>query len=80
MDSFVSSGIYLAIEKMRHLTLRNLFRSVAVQISQSPEQYLPKEYLDRPHIMPLKIPFEHLLKWDADLDMDELECILANLI
>jgi hypothetical protein len=26
------------------------------------------------------LPFKTLLEWDADLDMDEVECILANLI
>lgn len=41
---------------------------------------LPAEYKGKPYIMPLKLPFEILIKWDPDLDMDELECILANLI
>ena len=29
MEAFVSTGIYLAVEKLRNLTLRNLFKSVA---------------------------------------------------
>jgi hypothetical protein len=36
--------------------------------------------LDKPNIIPLKIPFRVLVKWDNYLDMDELESILANLI
>ena len=30
--------------------------------------------------MPLSLPFSILLKMDDDIDMDELECMLANLI
>lgn len=41
---------------------------------------MPPEFRDKPYIMPLNIPFKQLIKWDPDLDMDELECILANLI
>lgn len=36
--------------------------------------------MDKPNIIPLKIPFRVLVKWDHYLDMDELESILANLI
>jgi hypothetical protein len=36
--------------------------------------------MDKPNIIPLKIPFRVLIKWDNYLDMDELESILANLI
>lgn len=80
MDTFVSSGIYLAVEKLRHLAFRNLFKQCAILLEQEPEKFLPKEYADKPYIMPLQIPFESLIKWDQELDMDELECILANLI
>jgi len=44
MQSFISSGIYLAVEKMRHLTLRNLFKQIALDIQASPETMQPKEY------------------------------------
>ena len=30
--------------------------------------------------MPLKLPFEVMSDWDKEMDMDELECIIANLI
>jgi hypothetical protein len=30
--------------------------------------------------MPLKLPFEVMRDWDKEMDMDELECIIANLI
>jgi hypothetical protein len=36
--------------------------------------------MDKPNIIPLQIPFRVLVQWDAFLDMDELESILANLI
>lgn len=31
-------------------------------------------------ILPLSTPFKMLINWDKDLDIDELECILAGLI
>ena len=36
--------------------------------------------MDKPNVIPLKIPFRILIKWDNYLDMDEMESILANLI
>jgi len=30
--------------------------------------------------MPLKLPFEVMRDWDNEMEMDELECIIANLI
>lgn len=30
--------------------------------------------------MPLKLPLEVMREWDKEIDMDELECIIANLI
>ena len=38
------------------------------------------EYMDKPNVIPLKIPFRILIKRDNYLDMDEMESILANLI
>lgn len=34
MQIFLSSGVYLAVEKMRHLTLRNLFKKIAMEQSE----------------------------------------------
>ena len=36
--------------------------------------------MDKTHVMNLRLPFSVLSQDDKDLDMDELECILANLI
>jgi len=79
MEDFISSGIYLAVEKMRQMTLRNLFKKLAIEIQANPE-LLPENMRSKPHLMHLDTPFKSLVKWDPELDMDELELILANLI
>ena len=65
---------------MRHLTLRNLLKKVALKVQANPEQYSPPQYQDKPYILPLSVPFKIMVDWDPELDMDELECVLANLI
>ena len=70
----------MTVERLRNLALRNLLKQIAEQIAANQEDMLPPELQGKPYIMPLKLPFEKLIKWDPDLDMDELECILANLI
>jgi nuclear mRNA export protein PCID2/THP1 len=77
MQIYLSSGVYLTVEKLRHLTLRNLFKKIAVsQIESEPSELQAKPVL----ILPLSTPFKMLIGWDKDLDIDELECILAGLI
>jgi len=34
MDYFVYGGVYLVVEKLRHLTLRNLIKKVALVVQQ----------------------------------------------
>lgn len=34
---YIQSGVYLAVEKLRHLTLRNLMKKIALAISQKPD-------------------------------------------
>lgn len=80
MEIFIQSGVYLAIEKLRHLTLRNLLKKIAMAIANNPKELQSPEFIDKPYILPLKVIFKNLIKWDNDLDMDELECIIANLI
>eukprot|EP00356_Strombidium_inclinatum_P013420 CAMPEP_0170485510 /NCGR_PEP_ID=MMETSP0208-20121228/4771_1 /TAXON_ID=197538 /ORGANISM="Strombidium inclinatum, Strain S3" /LENGTH=76 /DNA_ID=CAMNT_0010759197 /DNA_START=1192 /DNA_END=1422 /DNA_ORIENTATION=- len=38
------------------------------------------QFKDKLNIMPLTLVFKILSKWDEELDMGELECIIANLI
>ena len=80
MEIFIQSGVYLAIEKLRHLTLRNLVKKIAIAIANNPKDLQSPEFMDKPYILPLKIIFKALMNWDSSLDMDELECIIANLI
>jgi len=38
MEIFIQSGVYLAVEKLRHLTLRNLFKKIALAIAKNPQE------------------------------------------
>jgi len=80
MQVYIQSGVFLSLEKLRHLTLRNLLKKIAITIAQKPKELQAQEYVDKPWIIPLKLPFVVLREWDSELDMEELECILANLI
>ena len=78
MDQYVQSGVFLSIEKLRHLTIRNLIKNVALTIQKQPD--IQEGLIEQPHIIKLEILYHILVKWDPDLDLDELECILANQI
>ena len=64
---FIKAGIYLILEKLKVITLRNLFKKI-YHISGSFQIEVAK--------------FQHALNWLAlsDIDSDETECILANMI
>lgn len=57
-----------------------MFKQIALAIQQNPDELQDPELRDKTHVMNLKLPFSVLSKVDKDLDMDELECMLANLI
>jgi Fe-S cluster assembly ATPase SufC len=75
MQVFIQSGVYFALEKLRYLTLRNLFKKISTALAKNPELCD-----DKPHIIPLSIPFQILREWDSELDIDELECMIAHII
>jgi hypothetical protein len=76
MDSLVQQGVYLVVERLRHLTLRNLVKKVALAVQKDPELQNSKGT----HIVRLDLIFNILREWDPEMDIDELECMLANQI
>ena len=76
MNIYVQSGVFLAIEKLRHLAIRNLVKKVALAIQKEPT--MQQGFEDKPHIIRLESIFFIMKDWDSELDLDELECILAN--
>ncbi len=67
---FISNGTYLVIEKMKTIVYRNLFRSVCYINNESGNDKRV-ELRD----------FQTALQWlGEDVDMDEVECILVNLV
>lgn len=65
-EFFIQSALYLAIEKMRPLVYRSFFRKVAM-ITQSNK-------------ISLKLIVTCLATCEVHMSVDEVECILANLI
>ena len=75
MDYFVHGGVYMVVEKLRTLTFRNLVKKVALVVQQEPDF----QANGKPHIK-IDLLLSILRKWDDLLDLDEVECMLANLI
>jgi hypothetical protein len=76
MDYFVYGGVYLVVEKLRHLTLRNLIKKVSLVVKDEPSLQVNGQA----HFIDLKVIFNILREWDAEMDLDELECLIANQI
>jgi len=76
MDNFVYGGVYLVFERLRNLTLRNLLKRIALVVRREPEL----QVAGGAHILQIELIYNILREWDPQLDMDEVECIIANLI
>ena len=77
MDYFIYGGVYLVVEKLRNLTLRNLIKKVALVVQKDKSLQVNEA---KPYLINLTIIHNILRTWDPEMDLDELECLLANLI
>ena len=64
------------MEHVRLVTLRNFVRRIAYAVQAFPES----QKQGKPNIINLHYLFHPLRAWDSELDLDEIECLLANLI
>ena len=64
------------VERLRMVTLKNFVKRVANAIKVTPELQVQ----GKPNFINLNLLFVPLTKWDEELDLDELQCLLANLI
>lgn len=58
------------------MTLKNFVKRVATAVKTTPEL----QVLNNVNFIDLNLLFVPLKKWDDELDLDELQCLLANLI
>lgn len=66
-EEFISTGVYLIFERLRYIVYRNLFMNT-LKIVKNPQQ-------------PLSVFLKSLeVAGEVNPDLDQLECILANLI
>jgi hypothetical protein len=65
--SFIRLGVYLVLEQAKNIAYRSLFKRIAI-ITSSTRINL--------------VIVEHVMRWlgENDIDLDEIECILSNLI
>ena len=75
-DLFINSGVFAVIEKLRMMTLRNFVKKVTQAINATPVLQLHGK---QNHVN-LQLLYRPLQRWDPDLDLDELECLIANLM
>ena len=75
-EQFINSGVFTVIEKLRMMTLRNFIKKVTQAINATPVLQLHGK---QNHVN-LQLLYRPLQKWDPELDLDELECLIANLM
>lgn len=76
-DLYVQSGVFIIIEKLRMTTLRNFVRRISIAVKSDPDLHPT----GKPGQINLNYIYRPLQKdWDNELDLDELEFIIANLI
>lgn len=51
---------------------------MALTFSKHPELLEEDGLKEKPHVIRIEYLFQIMKEWDAELDLDELECILAN--
>lgn len=76
MDQYIQSGVFTVIERLRMVTLKNFVKRVATAVKADPELQVNQNA----NRIDLNLLFIPLKKWDEELDLDELQCLLANLI
>lgn len=76
MDQYIQSGVFTVIERLRMVTLKNFVKRVANAIKANPDL----QVMGNNNFIDLKLLFIPLRQWDEELDLDELQCLLANLI
>ena len=64
------------VERLRMVTLKNFVKRVANVVKVTPQL----QTQGNANFIKLDLLFVPLLKWDEELDKDELQCLLANLI
>ena len=76
MDQYIQSGVFTVVERLRMVTLKNFVKRVANAIKANPDL----QVMGNSNFIDLKLLFIPLREWDDELDLDELQCLLANLI
>jgi hypothetical protein len=76
MDQLIYSGVFTTVEHLRLVTLKNFVKRVASAVRSTPELQLN----GKPSMISLNLLFKPLQAWDSELDLDELECLLATLM
>ena len=76
MDLFIQSGVFSVLERLRLVTLKNFIKRVTMAVNATPELQLA----NKPNHINLHLLYRPLRKWDDELDLDELECLIANLM
>lgn len=76
-DRFIQSGVFITVERLRLFALRNFVRRVVMAVQKEPALH----YNGKSNQIDLHLLFRPLqAQWDSELDLDELEFLLANLL
>jgi hypothetical protein len=76
-DVFLRSGVFVVMERLRYVTLRNFVKRVANAVKSDPSLQI---YENKPYQIDLSLILEPLkMGWDPEMDLDDLEFQLSHL-
>lgn len=76
-DVFLRSGVFVLMERLRYVTLRNFVKRVANAVKSDPSLQINE---NKPYQIDLRLILEPLKQgWDTEMDLDDLEFQLSNL-
>ena len=78
--TFIRLGVYMVFEQIRVLCYRNLFKKVYFLRNDFLNNNNNNNNISSNHLLPLSLFNNILIDIGEDTDMDEIECILSNLI
>ena len=77
MDIYIQSGVFTVLERIKMVTLRNFIKRIyTAVVTDTSLQHTE----GKPNNIHLDLIHKPLLDWDSNLELDELEFLLANLV
>ena len=77
MDIYIQSGVFTVLERIKMVTLRNFIKRIYTAVLTDASLQHTE---GKPNNIHLDLIHKPLLEWDSNLELDELEFLIANLV